>query len=363
MYTVLIVDDHEVLRYDLKRMKIWGEATGFIIKAEAENGLEALKLLRSAPFDLVITDIRMPVMDGLELLKAVSSERLNTCVVLLSDFTEYTYAREGLLHGAFDYLGKPVNHQSLTELLKRVGKFLDEKKAEKEKIRQLQGLAEEAFSPSQDIEKVVTLLCNGQNEAFEAFVNLITLVGSALNEDVGRAVIIIKNTIETIFSQVMETHGWMVHYIDPTPYKQLDILQDMGWQTFKADLVRSFREFLVYMKKFIIWKPGGGSVKTACLEVLNHIEEDISVKLIAEKLFISKAYLSELFKQSTGISLLEYITRIKVERAKYLLISTPLKNYEVADRLGFKDHEYFSKIFKKVTGITPHEFRREKPIV
>ena len=98
------------------------------------------------------------------------------------------------------------------------------------------------------------------------------------------------------------------------------------------------------------------------MEVLNHIEEDISVKGIAEKLYISKAYLSEIFKQSTGISLLEYITMVKVERAKFLLTTTAQKNYEVAERLGFKDHEYFSKIFKKVTGITPIDYRRENTI-
>lgn len=362
MYSVLIVDDHEVLRYDLKRMNVWGDSTGFIIKDEAENGLEALKLLRQNSYDLVITDIRMPIMDGLELLKAISQEKLSPCVVLISDYTEYSYAREGLLHGAFDYLGKPVDHQNLTELLTRVHTFLDEKRAEQEKLRQLQDMAEEAFSPTQDIERVVMLLCNGQDEALDAFNSLIATVGAALNEDVGKTVIIMKNTLESIMKHLEETHGWMTLYMEPAAYKQLEVPQDIDWQSFKALLLEPFEKLLAYLKKFILWKPGATTVKTACLEVLNHIEQDISVKRISEKLYISKAYLSEIFKQSTGVSLLEYITMVKVERAKYLLSSTTLKNYEVADRLGFKDHEYFSKIFKKVAGMTPNEYRKGKAI-
>lgn len=362
MYRVLIVDDHEILRYDLKRMHIWGESSGFIIEAEAENGLEALKLLRQRPYDLVITDIRMPVMDGLELLKAIASEKLNTCVVLLSDYTEYSYAREGLLHGAFDYLGKPASPQSLVELLGRVRTYLDERKSERERLKQLQDLADEAFSPAQDIEKVVALLYDGQDEAYAAFDSLIATVGTALNEDVGKAAIIIKNSIETIIKQFEQANEWINLYIDPTPYKQVTIPKDIDWQNFRSLLLLSFKKFMAFLKKFIIWRPGASTIKTACMEVLNHIEEDISVKGIAEKLYISKAYLSEIFKQSTGISLLEYITMVKVERAKFLLTTTALKNYEVAERLGFKDHEYFSKIFKKVTGITPIDYRRENTI-
>ena len=93
--------------------------------------------------------------------------------------------------------------------------------------------------------------------------------------------------------------------------------------------------------------------------MLHHIENHISIKNIAEKLFISKAYLSEKFKQATGQTLIKYITIAKMERAKFLLQSTDLKNYEIAQRLGYEDPEYFSKSFKKYTGLTPNAFRKK----
>lgn len=361
MYSVLIVDDHEVLRYDLRRMKVWGESTGFLIMGEADNGLEALKKLKEMPVDLVITDIRMPVMDGLELLKAIAFEKLGTCVVLLSDYTEYSYAREGLLHGAFDYLGKPVDQHSISELLRRVKSFLDSKKAEQDRLNQLKGMAEGAFSPTQDIERITSLIKQAHGQSLEACGQMLDTVGSALNYDVNKARIIIKNAVETIISRILEEHQWLSLYVDPSRFKQISLAEVKDWEDLRTSVIRFFTETYALLGKFIIWKTETGPIRTACLEVLAHIEEDVSVRSLSEKLYISKAYLSELFKQSTGISLLEYITMVKIERAKYLLLSGTLKNYEVADRLGFKDHEYFSKIFKKVSGLSPNEFRKEKP--
>ncbi|NLL96232.1 MAG: helix-turn-helix transcriptional regulator [Clostridiaceae bacterium] len=89
------------------------------------------------------------------------------------------------------------------------------------------------------------------------------------------------------------------------------------------------------------------------------MEDDISVKNIAERLYISKAYLSELFKEATGIPLSEYISMVKIERAKFLLSTTNMKAYEIADALGYNDHEYFSKVFKQKTGLSPTVYRRE----
>ena len=68
MFKVLIVDDLEILRYDLKRMKVWSETKDFVIAGEAQNGKDALEKLRASSYDLLITDIKMPVIDGIELL-------------------------------------------------------------------------------------------------------------------------------------------------------------------------------------------------------------------------------------------------------------------------------------------------------
>ena len=64
MLEVMIVDDMEIMRKEIKRLKIWREQTGFIVSAEAKDGQDAIKKLREKNMDLVITDIRMPIVDG-----------------------------------------------------------------------------------------------------------------------------------------------------------------------------------------------------------------------------------------------------------------------------------------------------------
>lgn len=137
MYSVLIVDDSDILRKTLRRSKLWGEASGFAVTGEARDGLEALEIIRQNPVDLIITDIRMPNMDGIELLESVSKDRLCPYVVLLSDFTEYSYARKGILYGAFDYIGKPMRDTELAGLLDRIRKKLDVKKSTEQNTRDI----------------------------------------------------------------------------------------------------------------------------------------------------------------------------------------------------------------------------------
>jgi two-component system response regulator YesN len=359
LYRVLIADDLEILRYDLKRMKIWGEHSGFVIEGEAENGADALRKLRQASYDLVITDIRMPVMNGIELLKAIFEEKLSPCVVLLSDYTEFSYAREGLLYGAFDYLGKPVDSNIMEELLKRVKKHLDEKKQEIVKVKQLESMAGEAFYPAPYVDKVSALLIKGQDEAMKAVEALLDAVGEALDFDPGKALIILENATENIFAKVNAEHEWIKLYKDINDFIRFEHADKRSWQDIRDRFCESCSGLLDFLKRFVIWKIDNSPVHKACLQVLLHVEEDISVGSVAQRLFISKAYLSELFKDTAGISLSEYISMVKIERAKYLLLTTNMKAYEIAEALGYNDHEYFSKVFKQKTGISPTVYRRE----
>lgn len=359
MYKVLIADDIEILRYDLRRMKVWSETKDFVIAGEAENGLDALKKLRASSYDLLITDIKMPIINGMELLKTVSQEKLCPCVVLLSDYTEFAYAREGLLHGAFDYLGKPVDNQGVSELLSRVKVFLEGRKREQDRIKQWEDLAEEAFFPADYVDQVASFLINAQDDALSAMNSLLSTVGAALNYDIKKAVMILENATRQIISQVLEAHEWISLYTDIEGIKSTNYSEYQSWDDICRKIRYDSNSFLSFLKKFVIWRDIDTFIKSACLEVLNNVENNISVASISESLFISKAYLSEKFKQITGISLSEYINMAKMERAKYLLINSSLKNYEIAESLGYNDHEYFSKVFKKNTGFSPAVYRKE----
>lgn len=119
MYKVIIADDEYMVKLGLKTL-IHDETTDFQVVGEAEDGEEALELIDRLQPDLLLTDIRMPVMDGLDLLREVHSKQLRTDTVLVSGYGEFAYAQEALRYGAVDYLLKPIQADALLGLLNRL---------------------------------------------------------------------------------------------------------------------------------------------------------------------------------------------------------------------------------------------------
>ena len=83
----------------------------------------------------------------------------------------------------------------------------------------------------------------------------------------------------------------------------------------------------------------------------------LSLRLISESVHVSSGYFSQLFKQVTGESCTEYLTKTRIDTAKKLLKKTTLKTYEIAEKVGFNDPQYFSTCFKKTIGVSPTEYR------
>lgn len=120
MLNVMLVDDDRMVINDLKTLISW-EEQGFCIRQIQNNGSRALSAIKENKPDVIITDIMMPVMDGIELLKAVKEQWPEIVVVLLSSYSEFAYAKDAIKFGGFDYILKDeINEASLTQLLERV---------------------------------------------------------------------------------------------------------------------------------------------------------------------------------------------------------------------------------------------------
>lgn len=89
-----------------------------------------------------------------------------------------------------------------------------------------------------------------------------------------------------------------------------------------------------------------------------HLEEEISLNVLAEEFHLSAAYISQLFKNEIGVNFLAYLTSIRMERAKKLLLSTSCSIAEVSEKVGYADYRVFTKSFKKTEGVTPSQYRR-----
>ncbi|WP_158560775.1 response regulator transcription factor [Paenibacillus contaminans] len=125
MNKVLLVDDEPGALKSIKYLLDW-EQTGFVIGAEASNGKQALELLRQDSFALVITDIRMPVMDGIALIASIR-EFSDVAVVIMSGYEDFSNARAAMKYGVKDYLLKPAEAEELDRLLLKLKHELEEK--------------------------------------------------------------------------------------------------------------------------------------------------------------------------------------------------------------------------------------------
>lgn len=356
----MIVDDMEVMRMELKRLKIWGEQTGFIITEEASNGEDAIKKLRNKKVDLVITDIKMPIADGIDLLKKIIDEELSYCVVLISEYSEFEYARQGIVYGAFDYVVKPINEAKILELLDKALKFINKRKLEKEKIKKLETELEEKveiFYTPEDIEKIIGLFKEVDIKVVEVSANLVETIGAAVDYDLLKVAYVLRRITFTLIENLTEIYPWLNKFIHISKYTNINFTKILNFVDMKKTFLEMIKGFIEKIKKFQYGSEMNSMIRNICKLVLEHIDTELSVKIIADEMFLNQSYLSTLYKEKTGNSLVEYITMVKMERAKILLHNNNTRNYEIASKLGYKDVEYFSKLFKKYTGVTPSKFK------
>lgn len=331
MYRVLIAEDMEGIRLQLKRLFLWGEASGFEIAGMARDGQEALDLLDREAFDLILSDIRMPRIDGLELLQEAKRRNPGQLVLFLSDHGEFEIARAALRLGVKDYLLKPVNPKELAELLAGIKAELDERQQEASGF------------PEARILSIAAQLRLGNEEAValaEGLQKSLVEDGQRSPEDLG---ILWERIIASLNQEILKEHPWLSDFED-------------AWDP-RETLSEYVRRIQQRIRAFFPGEAAGPYVRKVCMEILTGLGKDLSMEDLAASLFLSKNYLGELFREEAGQTVSAYKAFVKVERSKYLLRHSSLRWYEIANELGYSNIEYFTKVFKKIQGETPQEYR------
>lgn len=361
MLKVMIVDDLEVMRRQIKRLKLWGENTGFYIADEAEDGQTALDKLQKEPVDLLITDIKMPRINGMELLKETYEKKLATCVVFLSEYGEFTLAKEALQYDIFDYLVKPVKEKELRVLLKKAKEYIREKEASQRQLEKLEDKLMdkmEIYYPEKRIASIIEYLASGNKKAVEITEAMTEEIAMAMEYDMIKVRVVLERACDEIWTGVKKSHGWLEDFMDTSYFSNYRLAHHKNLESIKKEVTDTIRLLQITLGRFILRGKTNVVVQQICTYVIQNVENKITMNDISESLYLSKNYIGDIFKEETGVTVGEYITGIKMERAKRLIVEGELKNYEIAEKLAYKDVEYFSKLFKKTTGQTPKEFKK-----
>lgn len=250
--TILVVDDEPRTRQGIKQtLEAW--SAGKYRIETADNGIEALETLRREPVHLLITDVRMPEVSGLDLIRSLAGTERKPAIVVISGYAEFEYVQQALRLGAVNYLLKPLDKQ---ELIQTAGEALA---LEEERLRRAK------------LEKLVD----------PRLLNL-----------------------------------------EPEEEERSE------------------------------------PVKVAQRLVEERLEEPLTMAEVAAQLHLNASYFSVLFKEKTGMPFSEYVTRLRVQRAKQLLSATSLSVGEIGERVGYRTDKYFIKVFKEQEGISPSRYRQ-----
>lgn len=339
MYSVLIVDDKEIFCRVVARMSFFqSDDSEFKIVHSAHNGIDALNYLRSNHVDVTLADIRMPLMNGLELLKTIKNEKLCEFTVLMSEYTEFSYAKEGLINGAFDYLIKPIKSSDLQSTFGRIKDYF-------------QKAAKESFSDTYWAGKLSRSVLSGDRDELEP---LLKKCRESIPGDPEK----IAPALDTIMDYIRGDVCAELPYI--TLYIPMEKICSVSAEAVDADSLKSsFERCLLFLqdelKKFRLLS-NHSQIRDIWHYTLSNIEGSCQLQDAAEKFYMNKNYLSTLFRKETGLNYKSFVLQFKVERAKQLLSYSGMKIPVIADALSFNDTEYFSRVFKKHTGISPGKY-------
>lgn len=407
---ILVVDDDNIIRKGLKKL-IERLSEGYEVIADFKNGRDALEYIRDnqAEVDLVVTDIKMPKMTGIELIEKVNEECEKVPLfIVLSGYDEFSYVRDSMKLGACNYLLKPIKTEELEKVLQEVEDRIGEKKNKESIIKiSLDILKKDFFKKilfsKKDMELnsdsilldniqldenyVYKLIVVKRLEKNSVIVNYVRKMTEKY-ECIEHMMFNFKNSVYILFyfnkklvdnieeitnfisdnTDMFLTEGISPYILDTTEEvwelrKQAEIIKNINDNIYSNNKIQKY--YLGNSEKLseILSESNNTSNNTAIRlakeYIVNNFNKNITLKDVADEVFLSQNYLSELFKKETGEGFYDFISKYRIRKAKEILITTNLKIYEVAEKVGYNDSITFGRAFKKITGVTPNSFRNK----
>jgi two-component system, response regulator YesN len=379
MFKVLLVDDEPFVTKALKVLIDW-EELGYSICGEASHGEEAVEIIKELKPDVVITDIRMPRMDGLELIRYCSEVlKANSEFIVLSGYNDFKYAQQAIKYRVKEYLLKPIDEDELVDRLKELSKeFLKKKESLEESYKKAklnmtynfyrnsgclllqEDITKLSFNYSFEkilsIRYIIEAIDKGEKSNIESIVKEVFSQFYKSLSTVEAIKMYLNSLIVELMKLINEVGGEVDCFMQE--YSSfVSRIEDLNFEETKKSTLNLCIKCISYIKS-LKDNSSRGVINEVEKYIKKHYMEDINLKLISEKFYMNPVYLGQQFKKYFGKHFNDYINEMRIEEAKKLLTRTNKKIYEISEAVGYKNRDYFVGRFQKSTNMTPTEYKR-----
>jgi two-component system response regulator YesN len=334
LYHVVIAENEPWIRKAVIEM-VERDNQDYKIVGEATNGEEAWALIQETWPTILITDIMMPEMDGLQLIHKVVETGIPMICIIISGFDNFQYAKQAITYGVSEYLLKPVEYEDFRAALLRSASKLEQFGELNSYLVRFQNYIDSMHK--KDAKEIIRQLTE-----------MVQVVLRLKHFNYG-----VRNNLLRIYDGKLKTL-----------LRQLNVHELADFPASIDDDVSINRHFQALVEAWIIGYQRHSStsmkmvIQDCCRYIDEHYDDDITLTEIADFAHMSISHFSTLFKQHTGQTLIIYTNQVRINEAKKLLASTGLKIYEIAEKVGFSSLPYFTRVFKQVEGRTPLEYRK-----
>ncbi len=344
---VVLVDDNIKTLDGLQRHIPW-HTTGCVCVGTAHNGVDALALCRSLHPDVVITDVKMPQMDGIELCRQLHADYPDMHLIVISAYDDFGFAQQAMAVGVSNYLLKPINDHKINEIACMLSAIAQRSQ------RHTARLADFLASSTRD--RLAQALVQGHGEH----------VGECLTEifagdelTVRAAKEIATHLVAMLYHQAGQIGGQqaLAQRELTTCLGEVQMLQtSAGVHTYVRHLYVMVCQYLVEHRN-----PTTEQLVQRIQQYIQHhyMDAELSTSLIAQRFHMSQSYVCQIFRTYAHTSMHAMITQLRIERA-CVLLGRPERNETIADvckQVGYADAQYFTKVFRRIKGLTPSEYR------
>lgn len=385
MYKVLIADDEEIIRRGIAHFL--KKDPDIQVVAQAEDGEMALEQAMEYHPDLLFVDINMPFLNGLDFIEKLKTVQPDALILVITGYDDFKYAQKALRLGVFDYLLKPIMEDTFYEALgkakdqlghrQKQAQYLEWARALVEKNRPaliaefLEGWLDGRFTEAEIQERISAL---GLELPEPVGVTLVHLenkdnaeIGGEWDEDL--LFYAAENMANEVFQTlrpvstcrnsagelVLLTAGEQLKHLLQT-HLPVDVFLTRRLGDTLQGLPAAYEGASEDLRTLLETPQLVRDAKKYIEE--NFAREEFSLTEAADYTHVSPQHLSRVFRQSTGITFMDYITRVRIRRAIELLRDDDHKMYEIAEAVGYSSQHYFSSAFKKVLGVSPMEYKK-----